>query len=275
MLSMYEFFKERTWDLTEKWYANLDHSLEGVYSLKNESEINQLKEQNHQFHVNFCELFNGNTTSTHAKFNDWLDEIAKDQSHLNTPLDQIIGGFLNVKIIYHDLIQDYVEYLDNKPSHAEVNEWNQVIRNAFKSIIQEFSKRHLQEQGRLLQSQQEMITELSSPVILIKDQIAILPLVGDIDTYRAKIIFDKTLKQCNDLQVEHLVIDLSGVPIIDTMVANQIFHVISGLELIGTETSLSGMRPEIAQTAVQLGIRFNEVKSFSSLSQALSRLINK
>ncbi|MDV2583684.1 STAS domain-containing protein, partial [Alkalibacillus haloalkaliphilus] len=83
----------------------------------------------------------------------------------------------------------------------------------------------------LLQSQQEMITELSSPVILIKDQIAILPLVGDIDTYRAKIIFDKTLKQCNDLQVEHLVIDLSGVPIIDTMVANQIFHVISGLEL--------------------------------------------
>ncbi|WP_368505078.1 STAS domain-containing protein [Alkalihalophilus sp. As8PL] len=274
MSSMYEFFKGRTWNLTEEWYAALDKTQEGIYGTKNEKKIQTLKEQNHQFHVNFCELFNEEAKDTVSKFNTWLNEIAKDQSHLNTPLDKIMGEFFNVQNQYYQLVQEYVLLNDQKPSHQEVYEWNRVIANAFKTILQEFSKRHLQESERLLQSQQEMITELSSPVIMIKDDIAILPLVGDIDTYRAKVIFDKTLRACNDGAIEHLVIDLSGVPIIDTMVANQIFQVMSGLELIGTKASLSGIRPEIAQTAIQLGINFHNIPTYSSLSQALSTRLN-
>ncbi|MCY7654318.1 RsbT co-antagonist protein RsbRB, partial [Bacillus safensis] len=63
-----------------------------------------------------------------------------------------------------------------------------------------------------------MIYELSSPVIVLKSQIALLPLVGDIDTARAKIILENTLNQCLQKGVQHLCIDLSGVVIIDTMV---------------------------------------------------------
>jgi rsbT co-antagonist protein RsbR len=274
MLSMYEFFKERTWNLTEDWYNALDKTQEGVYGAKDETKIQTLKEQNHQFHVNFCELFNEEAKDTVSKFNTWLNEIAKDQSHLNTPLDKIMGEFFNVQNQYYQLVQEYVLLNDQKASHQQVYKWNRVIANAFKTILQEFSKRHLQESEMLLQSQQEMITELSSPVIMIKDDIAILPLVGDIDTYRAKVIFDKTLRACNDGAIEHLVIDLSGVPIIDTMVANQIFQVMTGLELIGTKASLSGIRPEIAQTAIQLGINFHNIPTYSSLSQALSKQLN-
>ncbi|WP_100372053.1 STAS domain-containing protein [Bacillus sp. FJAT-45037] len=272
-MSLYKFFKENTWNLTEQWYDELDKTQEGVYSSTVEVIIQRLKDQNHQFHVNFAELFNDEETDAMARFNSWLDEIAQDQSHLDSRLDQIIGEFMNVQELYYQLIQQYVAYNNHEATHTQVYAWNRVITSSFKTIIQEFSKRHMEESERLLKSQQEMITELSSPIIRINQHIAILPLIGDIDTYRARVIFDQALNECNTLGVEHLVIDLSGVPIIDTMVANQIFQVVSGLELIGTNVGLSGIRPEIAQTAIQLGINFKHLKTYSSLAQALSKIM--
>lgn len=99
-----------------------------------------------------------------------------------------------------------------------------------------------------------------------------MPLVGDIDTARAKIILENTLNQCSQKGVQHLCIDLSGVVIIDTMVAHQIFDLVTSLRLIGVETTISGIRPEIAQTAVQLGLPFNEFRTASSLAHALDRM---
>ncbi|MFP3490379.1 STAS domain-containing protein, partial [Staphylococcus sp. SIMBA_130] len=83
---------------------------------------------------------------------------------------------------------------------------------------------------------------------------ALLPLVGDIDSDRATAIFENTLEGCTTKRVDHLFIDLSGVYLVDTRVAQQIFQLITGLKLIGVTATLSGIRPEIAQTAVQLGI---------------------
>ncbi|KGA97976.1 RsbT co-antagonist protein rsbRB [Alkalihalobacillus alcalophilus ATCC 27647 = CGMCC 1.3604] len=270
MKTVYEFFKEQTWELTEAWYAALDKTQDGIYSTTDPNQIKRLKEQNYQFHLHFAELFNEETTKLNGEFDKWVDNIAKDQAHLNTPLDQIIGEFFNVQGQYIELIQDYIEGLDEKPSHKEAIKWTKLITNAFNKIVQEFSKRNIVESEKLLRSQQEMILELSSPVISIRKDVAILPLVGDIDTHRAQVIFDKTLAQCNELQVQNLVIDLSGVAIVDTMVASKIFQVIEGLQLIGTKASLSGIRPEIAQTAIQLGINFKSVETYSSLAQAFS-----
>ncbi|WP_413382058.1 STAS domain-containing protein [Alkalihalobacillus sp. 1P02AB] len=270
MKTVYEFFKEQTWGLTEAWYEALDKTQDGIYSTTDPNQIKKLKDQNYQFHLHFAELFNEETTKLNGEFDKWVDNIAQDQGHLNTPLDQIIGEFFNVQGQYIELIQNYIESLEEKPSHKEVIKWTKLITNAFNKIVQEFSKRNIVESEKLLRSQQEMILELSSPVISIRKDVAILPLVGDIDTHRAQVIFDKTLAQCNELQVQNLVIDLSGVAIVDTMVASKIFQVIEGLQLIGTKASLSGIRPEIAQTAIQLGINFKSVETHSSLAQAFS-----
>jgi rsbT co-antagonist protein RsbR len=114
-----------------------------------------------------------------------------------------------------------------------------------------------------------MIHELSSPVITIKKDIALLPLVGDIDTTRAKIILESTLQQCGDKRIAHLYIDLSGVVTVDTMVAHQIFQLIDALGLLGVKSTLSGIRPEVAQTAIQLGLSFENIRIKSNLAQAL------
>jgi rsbT co-antagonist protein RsbR len=123
-----------------------------------------------------------------------------------------------------------------------------------------------------LQSQQEMINELSSPVISLGKNTALLPLVGDIDTVRSKFILERTLEQCYQKSVNHLLLDLSGVIMIDTMVAQQIFQLIEALEMIGVKTTLSGIRPEIAQTAVQLGLNFDKISIISTLSNAINTI---
>jgi len=114
--------------------------------------------------------------------------------------------------------------------------------------------------------------ELSIPVVRITENIGILPLIGDIDTKRSQELMEKALKKGTSYGLSHIIIDLSGVPIIDTMVADHIFKVIDALKLIGIESILTGIRPEIAQTMISLGIKAGGVMTFGSLHNAVKYL---
>jgi rsbT co-antagonist protein RsbR len=116
--------------------------------------------------------------------------------------------------------------------------------------------------------------ELSIPIIRVKEDIGVLPLIGDLDTRRAQELMNKALREGTKFNLSYFIIDLSGVPIIDTMVADQIFKVIDALMLTGIKSILTGIRPEIAQTIVHLGIDLNQkgITIFSSLHQALKNL---
>ena len=115
--------------------------------------------------------------------------------------------------------------------------------------------------------------ELSIPVIKISDKIGVLPIIGDIDTQRAQELMNKALLKGSELSLEHLIIDLSGVPIIDTMVADRLFKVVRALSLLGIDTTLSGIRPEIAQTMVNLGVDVSDIPVTSNLHMAMERLL--
>lgn len=88
---------------------------------------------------------------------------------------------------------------------------------------------------------------------------------------RAKIILESVLEQASRLRLTHLFIDISGVPVVDTMVAYQLFKVVDSAKLLGIETIISGIRPEIAQTVVKLGIDFSKVNTEHSLAKALEK----
>lgn len=137
-------------------------------------------------------------------------------------------------------------------------------------LIEWFTAEHYSYAQKMLNAQREMINELSSPVISLDKNRALLPLVGDIDTARANYLLENTLLQCSQKKVVCLYIDLSGVVIVDTMVAQQLFRLVEALRLLGIKSVISGIRPEIAQTAVQLGIQFNEITTVSNLEQALN-----
>lgn len=141
---------------------------------------------------------------------------------------------------------------------------------AFDRVMMRFVELQSEVMEKQLQNQQEIINELSSPVISLNEHTALLPLVGNIDPSRAELILENALEQCVKMEVSQLFIDLSGVVLIDTMVAHQIFQLIDALQLIGVKPILSGLRPEIAQTAIQLGLNFENLTITSTLSQALT-----
>ncbi len=114
--------------------------------------------------------------------------------------------------------------------------------------------------------------ELSSPVVPIAGDIAILPLVGVIEFDRAQYILEKTLIAANKLRISTLVIDLSGVVKVDSMVAEQIIKIVQALNMVGVKAILTGIRSEIAITLSQLGIDTRSLVTGGSLKQTLEKL---
>lgn len=266
---LHEFLCERNKEMTEEWYESLDKNAGGVYASSNPEVIEKLKKQNYEFHELFCLMFTRDDIGCVKEFEDWIDRVAKDEAHLATPLEAVLKEFFRTQQQYLQYIEEFASTHEESLSAAQVNEWNKAVVNTINNIILEFTIQNTKAAETRLNAQQEMIVEMSAPVILLTKEIGLLPLVGEINTYRAQIVFEKVLQQCYENSIERLFIDLSGVPIIDTMVAHQIFQLIEGLKIIGVKTAIAGISPDIAQTAIQLGINFGEIEVYSKIAHAM------
>ncbi|PLR89988.1 STAS domain-containing protein [Bacillus sp. T33-2] len=267
---LYHFFLDKTWQLTEEWYANLDKSdPAGVYASTDPEAIKAVKQQNYAFHVKFSEVFNKEKSTFLADFENWILMVAQDEEHAQTPLHFIIREFHRTQNQYLDLITEFIETHNEQYSLNEFNSMFRLVTDTMSYVIEWFTEEYNRHAVKRLAAQQELILELSTPVIALSKEVALLPLVGEIDTARAKILHERTLTECSRLGVNRLLLDLSGVVFVDTMVAQQIFQLIDALRLIGVSTSLSGIRPEVAQTAIQLGLSFDNICINSSLAKSI------
>ena len=122
---------------------------------------------------------------------------------------------------------------------------------------------------KLLKQQQETIRSLSTPVIELWDNILALPLIGTIDSLRAKQLTENLLTQIVKSQAAIVIIDITGVAIVDTQVANRLLKAVEMSKLLGTECFLVGVRPEVAQVLVQLGVDLSRIRSYINLRAGL------
>ena len=241
-----------------------------VYASSNSHVVKILREQNLDFVLHLNRIFIEEKSQFFKTFNEWIVMIASDPEHMKTPIPNVIREFVRVRDVFLKYVRNFISENKEKIERSIADLWNEMIIKAFDVAIHRFVEEAYKISNRQLVAQQEMINELSSPVISLNDDRALLPLIGDIDTARAKRILENTLTQCGEKGVKHLYIDLSGVVMIDTMVAHQIFQLLKALDLIGVASTISGIRPEIAQTAVQLGLSFDRVTIKSTLANALS-----
>jgi rsbT co-antagonist protein RsbR len=114
------------------------------------------------------------------------------------------------------------------------------------------------------------LQELSAPLIPIFDNITVMPLIGTIDTERAKYIMENLLQGVVKHRSQVVLIDITGVPVVDTMVAQHIIQASEAVRLVGAKCLLVGIRPEIAQTIVNLGINLNQVVTTNSLQKGVA-----
>ncbi|RVT57213.1 STAS domain-containing protein [Niallia taxi] len=270
---LYTFFLDKTWDLTEDWYANVSkNDSSGVYASSEPEVIKTVKQQNYEFHLHFAEIFNQDRETYVQEFEQWVLKVAQDEEHSSTPIQFIIREFHSTQKQYLDLVNDYLENNSSKYTLKDIHSLYNLVVETMSQVIEWFTIEYNKNAENRLFSQQELILELSTPVITLNNKVALLPLVGEIDTARAKILLERTLEECSRLRTEHLLLDFSGVVVIDTMVAHQIFQLLDALSLIGVKTHLSGIRPEVAQTAIQLGLKFKDISITSSLAHAINRL---
>ncbi|MGF6953298.1 rsbT co-antagonist protein RsbR [Neobacillus sp. B4I6] len=122
---------------------------------------------------------------------------------------------------------------------------------------------------RTVSLQKIALQELSAPLIPIFENITIMPLVGTIDTERAKSIMENLLQGVVKHRAQVVLIDITGVPVVDTMVAHHIIQASEAVRLVGAKCLIVGIRPEIAQTIVNLGINLTQVMTKNSLQKGI------
>jgi len=121
----------------------------------------------------------------------------------------------------------------------------------------------------IITEQAEQLLELSTPVVKLWDGVVAVPLIGTLDSARSQIVMERLLQALVDTGSPFAILDITGVPAVDTQVAQHILKTVVAARLMGAECVISGIRPQIAQTVVALGIEFGDIVTKASLADAL------
>ncbi|MFJ5643839.1 STAS domain-containing protein [Streptomyces sp. NPDC093223] len=134
---------------------------------------------------------------------------------------------------------------------------------------------YTQTREELITAQAEQLLELSTPVVRLWDGVIAVPLVGTLDSARTQVVMEKLLQALVDTGSEQAIIDITGVPAVDTQVAQHLLKTIVAARLMGAECTVSGISPQIAQTIVALGIEFDGIVTKASLADALKLALRR
>jgi rsbT co-antagonist protein RsbR len=128
---------------------------------------------------------------------------------------------------------------------------------------------------QVIADQAEAMLELSTPVVRLWDGIIAVPLVGTLDSARTQLVMEKMLDALVATEAEHAVIDITGVPTVDTEVAQHLLKTVVAARLMGAECIITGIRPQIAYTIVSLGIEFGDVLTKQTLADGLAHALTR
>jgi rsbT co-antagonist protein RsbR len=126
---------------------------------------------------------------------------------------------------------------------------------------------------QVISDQAESMLELSTPVVRLWHGIIAVPLVGTLDSARTQLVMEKMLDALVATEAEHAVIDITGVPTVDTEVAQHLLKTVVAARLMGAECIITGIRPQIAHTIVSLGIEFGDVPTMQTLADGLKHAL--
>lgn len=122
----------------------------------------------------------------------------------------------------------------------------------------------------IIRRQQQELLELSTPVIKLWEGVLAVPMIGTLDSSRTQLVMEALLQRIVDTGSELAIIDITGVPTVDTLVAQHLLKTVTAIRLMGAECIISGIRPQIAQTIVHLGIDLQGITTKATLADALS-----
>lgn len=134
---------------------------------------------------------------------------------------------------------------------------------------------HQKTREELIARQQHEMMELSTPVVKLWDGVLALPLIGTLDSARTQVVMEALLEKIVATGSNVAIIDITGVPTVDTLVAQHLLKTVTAARLMGAECIISGIRPQIAQTIVHLGVTLSNVSTKASLADAFQLALQR
>lgn len=193
--------------------------------------------------------------------------------HIEDILSSIAAGDLELRVeseIEDDFsgVEQAINLLIDDLTH-ELKKSNKMKEEMQEKLLK------IQEQQKTILQQQEDLMELSSPVSKVWENILILPVIGTLDSQRTQVMMENLLQKIVSTGCTTAILDITGVPTVDTQVANHLLKTVTAARLLGAECIVSGISPAIAQTIVHLGINLSNILTKASLQSAMIYAMKK
>lgn len=268
--SIYDYVMENATTISEKWFSIKDGEEGSIYAKTTSPYVTNLLKKQHTYTIQtVISSFLDDPQIFADNLSKWANDVAKSRVDLNTPVHEVLEALSITRQMIWETIEQFILEQASVPTEL-ILQWSSKYHLTFDKLNNKFTRLYHAYNQEKFNSQQVLINKLSIPVIPITDTIGVLPLIGDVDSLRAKLILESVPTKCKEENIHHLFIDLSGISSVDTLVLHELMKLTKILSFIGIHSTISGLSPENAQTINSLGIHLKDVKTFSSLKQALS-----
>ncbi|NQD66817.1 STAS domain-containing protein [Bacillus haikouensis] len=256
-----DYIQSNKSELTDVWMERMKEEADEKFLLVVSDQI--FTKTSHEF----VEMIASNLRDSN-EFTSRLEDFAEKVVRFGWPLTFVTSALSTfAKVVYEKMRKDSLITAENNTEQIEVfDKWVTPMYNKVISAYTESWERTVSLQKIALQ-------ELSAPLIPVFEKISVMPLVGTIDTERARLIMENLLNGVVKHRAEVVLIDITGVPVVDTMVAHHIIQAADAVRLVGAKCMLVGIRPEIAQTIVNLGIDLNQFSTNSTLRKGIEKAL--
>lgn len=249
-------------------------SLETSGATRNIKELD-LKQQTSDFlHLIISGLEQGNSQNVAApgwdEIRQFLEKLSQSRAQLGLDSQQTASFIFALKGPLFTLLQAH--YRDDPAQLAEqLWEISELLDSLGMHTIRTFQK----SREAVIKRQQEELLELSTPVVKLWDGVLALPMIGTLDSQRTQVVMESLLQRIVDTGSEIAIIDITGVPTVDTLVAQHLLKTVTAIRLMGADCIISGVRPQIAQTIVHLGLDLQGVVTKANLADALKLALTR
>jgi rsbT co-antagonist protein RsbR len=252
-------FAERwTHEITEGLYDLIMEHPESRAFFPDEASLTRVKKLQNAY---FIGLFSGKCDLAYVR-----DRLRVGAAHerIGMPPKLYLGAYRRYLALIHSRLLEHFKGHEIEATKA-LSSIRKIIFFDMALAIDTYIAAYLETMTR----HQAAIRELSTPVIKVHDRILLLPIVGTVDTQRAHQIMETVLVQVVDQQARVMILDIAGVPVVDTKVADHLLKTTAAVQLLGAQTILTGISASVARTVVQLGVEITRMHTRSNLSEGI------
>jgi rsbT co-antagonist protein RsbR len=245
----------------------VEFQLTGTTLRRDLMKESELREQSREFLALVTQALQGGSDIDEPSWKpvkDFLGQIARSRVEQGFTPSETSMFIFSLKQPLFDVIRTTVK----DPKEIVTDVWAATV--LLDKLGLQIMELHQQNREAVIHRQQEELLELSTPVVQLFDNILALPLIGTLDSARTQIVMENLLQRIVETGAMIAIIDITGVPTVDTLVAQHLLKTVAAARLLGADCIISGIRPQIAQTIVHLGVDLSEVTTKATLADAFT-----